>query len=98
MIKPTQDRVLLKPIDTGDKSDGGIYIPENAAERRFGTEGIVVAVGPGLRNERGKLMPIEEVKVGDRVMYPRFSGHEIRHEGEKYIRIGVNELLAVVNS
>jgi chaperonin GroES len=78
-LRPLQDRVLIRRVEPETKTAGGILIPDTAQEKPV--EGEVVAVGPGIRGEDGKLYPLD-VKPGDRVLFGKWSGSEIKHEGE----------------
>ena len=75
-FRPLHDRVLIKVLDSDEKTAGGIIIPDTAKEKP--QEGEVVAVGPGAKNEDGKLTPMD-VKVGDTVLFGKWSGHQQRH-------------------
>ncbi|MCD6539533.1 MAG: co-chaperone GroES [Candidatus Omnitrophica bacterium] len=92
-IQPLGDRVVVKPLEAEEKTKGGIVIPDTAKEKP--QEGEVVAVGPGKR-EGDKAVPLE-VKVGDRVLYGKYSGTEIRDdEGQEYLILREEDILAKV--
>ncbi|HHW18225.1 MAG TPA: co-chaperone GroES [Firmicutes bacterium] len=92
MLKPLADRVVVKPVQAEEKTKGGIVLPDTAKEKP--QEGEVVAVGPGRVLENGtKLAP--EVKVGDRVIYSKYSGTEVKIEGEEYLIIRESDILAI---
>lgn len=91
-IKPLADRVLIKPLEEKEDKVGSIYIPETAKEKP--QEGTVEAVGPG-RTEDGKHVPLD-VKVGDKVLYGKYAGTEIKHDGSDYLIIRESDILAVV--
>ena len=92
-IQPLGDRVIVKPLEAEEKTKGGIVIPDTAKERP--QEGEVIAVGPGKR-EGDKVIPLE-VKVGDRVLYGKYSGTEIRdNEGQEYLILREEDILAKV--
>jgi len=93
-FRPLHDRVVLKRIEGEEKSAGGIIIPDTAKEKP--QEGEVVAVGPGSRNETGKLTPVD-VKVGDRVLFGKWSGTEIKIGGEDALIMKESDLLGVLN-
>ena len=81
-FRPLHDRVVVKRIDADDKSKGGIIIPDTAKEKPM--QGEVVAVGPGGRDEAGKLVPIE-LKAGDKVLFGKWSGTEVKIDGVEYL-------------
>ena len=80
-FRPLHDRVLIKVLDSEEKTAGGIIIPDTAKEKP--QEGEVVAVGPGAKNENGKLTPMD-VKVGDIVLFGKWSGTEVKIDGKEY--------------
>jgi chaperonin GroES len=92
-VRPLQDRLLVKRSDSEEKSQGGLYIPTTAKERPM--EGDVVAVGPGKLNDRGELMAMQ-VKVGDRVMFGKYSGTEIKIHGEEHLILREEDVLGIV--
>lgn len=92
-FRPLHDRVVVRRIDADEKTPGGIIIPETAQEKPH--EGEVVAAGPGARNERGELTPTE-VKAGDRVLFSKWSGTEIKIEGEDLLIVKESDILGVV--
>ena len=94
-FRPLHDRVVLKRIEGEAKTSGGIIIPDNAKEKP--QEGEVIAVGPGGRNETGKLTPID-VKPGDRVLFGKWSGTEIKIGGEDLLIMKEADLLGVLSS
>ena len=79
-LRPLQDRVLIRLVDPETKTAGGIFIPDTAQEKPM--EGKVVAVGPGTRDDAGKLQPLE-VKAGDRVLFGKWSGTEVKLDGDR---------------
>jgi chaperonin GroES len=81
-FRPLHDRVVVKRVDAEEKSTGGIIIPDTAKEKP--QQGEVIAVGPGDRDEAGKLVPID-VKVGDRVLFGKWSGTEVKLDGVEYL-------------
>jgi len=92
MLKPLADRVVLKPVTAEEKTKGGIVLPDTAKDKP--QEGEVVAVGPGRILDNGtKLAP--EVKVGDRVIYSKYSGTEVKVDGEEYLVVRESDILAV---
>jgi chaperonin GroES len=92
-IKPLGDRVLIEILDEELQKQGSLYIPDTAKEKP--QEGKVIAVGSG-RYEDGKLVPLD-VKVGDKVLYGKYSGTEIKHEGKEYLIVRESDILAVVD-
>lgn len=92
-IKPLQDRVLVKRLDENTKTAGGIIIPDTAKEKP--SEGIVEAVGPGMVTPEGKVVPMT-VKVGDKVLFGKWAGTEIKVNGEDRLIIKEPEILAIV--
>jgi len=92
-IQPLGDRVLVKPLEAEEKTKGGILIPDTAKEKP--QEGEVVAVGKG-KSQGDKVVPLE-VKVGDKVLYGKYSGTEIRgRDGEEYLILREEDILAIV--
>lgn|SRR5687767_872565 len=92
-LRPLHDRVVLKRVEAEEKTSGGIIIPDTAQEKP--QEGEVVAVGPGSRNETGKLTPLD-VKTGDRVLFGKWSGTEIKIGGEDLLIMKESDLLGVL--
>ena len=93
-IKPLQDRVRVKRLDENTKTAGGIIIPDTAKEKP--SEGIVEAVGPGMVTPEGKVIPMS-VKVGDKVLFGKWSGTEIKVKGEDRLIIKEPEILAIIS-
>ena len=94
-VKPIDDRVLLKPDEPEEKTESGIYLPENAQEKPM--TGEVLAVGPGKLQDDGNRAPMS-VKVGDRVLYGKFAGTEVELDDDKFLLARESELLGVVES
>ena len=92
-IKPLHDKVLVKRVDEESKTAGGIIIPDTAKEKP--SEGVVEAVGNGFRAEDGKIIPMT-VKTGDRVLFGKWSGTEIKIGGETRLIIKESDILAIV--
>ncbi len=92
-IQPLGDRILIKPLEAEDKTKGGILLPDTAKEKP--QEGKVVAVGKGKTLESGKLESLE-VKVGDIVLYGKYSGTEITKDGVEYLFVKEDDVLAVI--
>ena len=92
-FRPVHDRVLVRRIDAEEKTAGGIIIPDTAKEKP--QEGEVIAAGPGARNDQGQLIPID-VKPGDRVLFAKWSGTEVKIDGHDYLIMKESDLLGVV--
>jgi chaperonin GroES len=92
-IRPLQDRVIVKRIEEEERTKGGIIIPDTAKEKP--SEGKVVAVGPGKVTDDGKKIPME-VKVGDRILFGRYSGTEIKIEGEEHLIMREDDILGII--
>jgi chaperonin GroES len=92
-FRPLHDRVVLTRIDAEEKTAGGIIIPDTAKEKP--QEGRVVAVGPGGRDEIGKLIPMD-VKVGDRVLFGKWSGTEVKIDGVEYLIMKESDVMGVL--
>ena len=92
-IRPLHDRVIVKRIEEERKSAGGIVIPDTAAEKP--DQGEIVAVGPGGRDEAGKLIPID-LKVGDRVLFGKWSGTEVKIDGQDLLIMKESDILGVL--
>ena len=93
-FRPLQDRVLVRRIEEEEKSRGGIIIPDTAREKPM--EGEVLAAGPGARGEDGKLHPLD-VKIGDRVLFGKWSGTEIKIDGEDLVIMKESDIMGVVD-
>ncbi len=94
MIKPLSDRVVVQTKTAEEVSRGGIILPDTAKEKP--QEGEVIAVGPGKLLDSGKTAPVD-VKVGDRVIYSKYGGTDVKVEGEEYVILRQDDILAVVN-
>jgi chaperonin GroES len=92
-LRPLQDLVVIRRVAAEEKTVGGIFIPDTAQEKPV--EGEVVAAGPGTRSEDGKIHPLD-VEVGDRVLFSKWSGTEIKLDGEELIIIKESDLLGAV--
>ena len=92
-FRPLHDRVVVKRIDAEAKSKGGIIIPDNAKEKP--SQGEIMAVGPGGRDEAGKLIPID-IKVGDRVLFGKWSGTEVVLNGEDLLIMKESDIMGVL--
>lgn len=93
-LKPLGDRVVVEHVEQTDKSAGGIFLPDTAKEKP--QEGIARAVGTGRVNDDGKTLAMT-VKVGDRIIYSKYSGSEIKVDGTEYLIISEKDVLAVVD-
>ena len=92
-LRPLGDRVWIEPIEREETTASGIILPETAKEKP--QEGKVLAVGPGVRNEEGKRQPLD-VKVGNRVLFAKYAGTEIKQNGTKYLIMRESDILAIV--
>jgi chaperonin GroES len=92
-VQPLHDRILVKPLESEQKSKGGIIIPDTAKEKP--QEGKVIAVGKGKVDDDGDVHPLE-VKKGDRVLYSKYSGTEIKLDGEEHLIIREDDVLAIL--
>ncbi len=92
-IRPLQDRVIVKRLEEEGKTKGGIIIPDTAKEKP--QEGKVIAVGKGKVTEEGKLIPLD-VKVGDRILFGKYSGTEVKIEGEEHLIMREEDILGVI--
>jgi chaperonin GroES len=92
-IKPLEDRILIKSLEAEQTTASGLVIPDTAKEKP--QEGEVLAVGPGRIDDKGNRVPLD-VTVGDRVIYSKYGGTEIKHGGEEYLILSARDVLAVV--
>ncbi len=92
-FRPLHDRVLVRRIEADTKTKGGIIIPDTAKEKPM--EGEVVAVGPGVRDEQGKLQALD-IKAGDRILFGKWSGTEIKLDGEDLLIMKESDVLGIV--
>jgi len=92
-IRPLQDRVIVKRIAEEEKTKGGIIIPDTAKEKP--QEGKIIAVGKGKANDDGKVVPLD-VKVGDKILFGKYSGSEIKLNGEEHLIMREEDILGVV--
>ncbi|HWK33099.1 co-chaperone GroES [Bradyrhizobium cenepequi] len=92
-FRPLHDRVVVRRLDAEEKTAGGIIIPDTAKEKP--QEGEIVAAGPGARNEKGELVPLD-VKAGDRVLFGKWSGTEVKIDGEELLIMKESDILGVV--
>ena len=92
-FRPLQDRVLVRRIEEEEKTKGGIIIPDTAKEKPM--EGEVIAVGPGARDESGKVQPLD-VKAGDRVLFGKWSGTEVKLDGQELLIMKESDIMGVL--
>jgi chaperonin GroES len=93
-VRPLHDRVVVKRIEAEEKSAGGIIIPDTAKEKP--SQGEVVAVGPGGRDEAGKLIPID-IKAGDRVLFGKWSGTEVKIDGKELLIMKESDIMGIID-
>ena len=92
-FRPLHDRVMIRRIDPEGKTSGGIIIPDTAQEKPM--EGEIVAAGPGKRDEKGKVVPLD-VKAGDRILFGKWSGTEIKLDGEDLLIMSESDIMGVI--
>ena len=92
-FRPLHDRVVVRRIDEDQKTAGGIIIPDTAKEKPM--QGEIVAVGPGARNEKGEVVPLD-VKVGDRVLFGKWSGTEVKIDGKELLIMKESDIMGVL--
>jgi chaperonin GroES len=92
-FRPLHDRVVVRRIEAEEKTKGGIIIPDTAKEKP--QEGEIIAVGPGARDESGKLVPID-LKAGDRILFGKWSGTEVRLDGEELLIMKESDVMGVI--
>ena len=93
MLRPIGDRVIAKSLDSIEKTSGGIYLPDSAKEKPI--EAQVVAVGEGIRLADGTLAPID-VKIGDKIIYAKYAGSEVKVDGEEYVILRAEDIFGVI--
>ena len=93
-FKPLHDRVLVRRVEEEEKTKGGIIIPDTAKEKPM--EGEIVSVGPGARDENGKLVPLD-VKAGDRILFGKWSGTEIKLDGVEYLIMKESDIMGILD-
>ncbi len=94
-LRPLQDRIIVKRVEEETKTAGGLFIPETAKEKP--QRGQVVAAGNGKKTEEGKVLPLD-VKVGDTVLFGKYAGTEVKVDGEEYLMMREDDILAVVEA
>ena len=92
-FRPLHDRVLVRRVDSEEKTAGGIIIPDSAQEKP--SEGEIIAAGPGGRDEAGKLVPLD-VKVGDRILFGKWSGTEVKINGEDLLIMKESDVMGII--
>jgi chaperonin GroES len=92
-FRPLHDRVVVRRLDAEEKTAGGIIIPDTAKEKPM--EGEIVAVGPGARNEKGELTPLD-VKAGDRILFGKWSGTEVKIDAEELLIMKESDIMGVI--
>ena len=92
-LKPLHDRVVVMPLEADEKTAGGIIIPDTAKEKPM--EGRVVAAGPGVRGEDGKLQPLD-VKKGDQILYGKWSGTEVKLNGDDHLIMKESDIMGII--
>ena len=92
-FRPLHDRVVVKRLDAEEKSTGGIIIPDTAKEKP--SQGEIIAVGPGGRDEAGKLVPLD-VQVGNRVLFGKWSGTEVKIDGVEYLIMKESDIMGIL--
>jgi len=93
-VKPLADRVVVKPLEESEQMRGGLYIPDTAKEKP--SQGEIVAVGPGKLSDAGARLELD-VKVGDKVLYGKYSGTDVTLDGEEYLILRESDILAIVS-
>jgi chaperonin GroES len=92
-IKPLEDRILVKPLEAEQTTKSGLVIPDTAKEKP--QEGEVLALGPGRVDDNGNRVPLD-ISVGDKVIYSKYGGTEVKYDGEDYLILSARDVLAVV--
>ena len=92
-FRPLHDRVVVRRVESEEKTSGGIIIPDTAKEKP--QEGEIIAVGPGARDEAGKLVPLD-VKVGDRILFGKWSGTEVKIDGEDLLIMKESDVMGII--
>ena len=93
-FRPLHDRVVVRRLDSEEKTKGGIIIPDTAKEKP--QEGEIIAVGPGARDESGKLVPLD-VKAGDKVLFGKWSGTEVKIDGQELLIMKESDILGIID-
>jgi chaperonin GroES len=93
-IKPLRDQVVIEPAEQAEKSAGGVILPDTVKEKS--QEGNVIAVGPGKKTDKGEIIK-SDLKIGDRVIYRKYSGSDVKMNGKDYVILEEKDVLATVN-
>jgi chaperonin GroES len=93
VLKPLEDRIVVKPLEAEQVTASGLVIPDTAKEKP--QEGEVLAVGPGRVDDSGKRIPLD-VSVGDKVLYSKYGGTEVKYSGEEYLVLSARDVLAII--
>ena len=93
VIKPLEDRIVVKPVEAEQVTSSGLVIPDTAQERP--QEAQVVAVGPGRIDDKGNRVPVD-VKVGDKVIFSKYGGTELKYDGKEYLVLSARDVLAII--
>ncbi len=94
-FRPLHDRVLVRRLEEDERTVGGIIIPDTAKEKPM--EGEVLAIGPGARNDKGELTPLD-VKAGDRILFGKWSGSEVKIDGEELVIMKESDIMGIVEN
>ncbi len=94
-FRPLHDRVLVRRLEEDERTVGGIIIPDTAKEKPM--EGEVLAVGPGARNDKGELTPLD-VRAGDRILFGKWSGSEVKIDGEELVIMKESDIMGIIES
>ncbi len=94
-LRPLHDRIIVKRLDGEEKTAGGLYIPDTAKEKP--QKGEVIAAGNGKKNDEGKVSPLD-VKVGDSVLFGKYAGTEVKVDGEEFLMMREDDILAVIEN
>ena len=94
VLKPLEDRIVVKPLEAEQVTASGLVIPDTAKEKP--QEGEVLAVGPGRVDDSGKRIPLD-VSVGDKVLYSKYGGTEVKYSGEEYLVLSARDVLAIID-
>ena len=92
-LKPLGDRVVIEAVEQAQTTAGGVILPDTAKEKP--QEGLIIAVGPGRKTDKGEVIPVD-LKVGEKVIYSKYSGSEIKIEGTEYLIVSEKDVLAIV--
>jgi chaperonin GroES len=93
-LKPLEDQVVLEPSEAAAVSAGGVILPDTAKEK--GQEGVVIAIGPGKTTDKGDVIKITQLKVGDRVIYSKYSGTEVKVDGKELLIISFKDIKSII--